>query len=179
MADPDEIALELERLAAKDKASHELDQVLAPISNEDTLWSVAERVPLSIAAAGALYRRAQEIGGSWDTARGYLALAHLFEGDPESATGLVGEGMPSTRDPILLDAWTALAEDSSERVARLGKALERVPDSLRLWRALASEALRVEDWQSARAAHEWLAVHETNVKEVERVRAILRQHGWA
>jgi hypothetical protein len=175
---PQGIVEELEELEAQDASSIELDRALVTVTDPGMLWEVAECAPLSVAIIGAIYRRAEQIGASWDTARGYLALAHLFEGDSESAVKLVGPELPRAKDPVLLDAWTALAATPEARVERLKQALTLAPDSLRRWRAMATEALRAQEFRDARRAHEWLAANEKNPRERERVQDILREYGW-
>jgi hypothetical protein len=172
------IARELAQRAAGDASSEELDSVIAGITNPEVLWAVAEEIPPEIPAMGAIYRRAQAIGASTETAIGYLALAHIFNGNDQAASALVGDDFPESGDPVLLDAWTALAEQPTERVRRLRKALEAAPHSLRLWRSLASQALQVNAPDLAREAHLWLARHETNPVQLERIQTVLRKHGW-
>lgn len=174
-----EIVDELEHLEAQDATPDVLDRALSSVTDIDTLWQIAELAAPEIRIFGALYRRALTIGASADTARGYLALAHLFQGDDQSALALVGATMPVSADPVLLDAWSALSRTSAERLERLKGALAVSPNSLRLWRACAAEALRTGELGVARKAHEWLATHETNPREVKRVRGVMKQYGWA
>lgn len=165
-------------MEAEGTSPEQMDHALARVTDESLLWEIAERVVGDVAILGAIYRHAQLIGASSDTARGYLALAHLLQGDDRSARALIGSEAPASRAPVLLDAWTALSSDVVERISRLKQALGIAPDSVRLWRALGTEALRASDLEAARTAHLWLVDHDPNPKEVKRIKGILREYGW-
>ncbi len=174
----DLIARELDQRASRAASSEELDNLAAQIPDAEMLWSVADRVAPEIPTMGAIYRRALAIEAPIETAIGYLALAHLFNGNDKAAVALIGNDFPKSLDPVLLDAWTALVEGPGKRIARIREALRAAPHSLRLWRSLASAAIQENAQDVAGEAYLWLARHETNPTELQRIEKVLRSHGW-
>jgi hypothetical protein len=176
---PRELADRLERLEAMGKSADELVDELRSVSSAESLWQVADRVVAYPAIMGAIYRRASEIGGgAEDRALGYLALAHVLDGQIDRASSLLGGIWTGSRDPVVLQAWALLAEDSTARINRLREGLRRTPDAIRLWRDLAAESLRASRMDDAREAHLWLISRETSPQEQARLREIAHQHGW-
>lgn len=178
MASVPEIADRLEHLEAAQASPAALSRVLQEVEDPETLWQLADRLAAYPGLMEALYGRAKEIGGSEETARGYLALAYLFDGQQEIPAALVRDYEAKSKDPVLLHAWAELAQDRTEVLARLKESLKRCPESLRLWRQMATEALRQNARSEAREAHRWLAAHERTEPERDRIQAILRENGW-
>ena len=173
-----EIADRLERLEARGEPTAKLVEVLRAVRDEDGLWRVADNVVAYPAIMGAVYQRASELRASEDTALGYLALSHIFAGDVDAAARILGQLPRSSRDPIVLSAWAALADDAGERVRRLEEGVSRRPDSLRLWRELATETLRSGQLERSREAHLWLLGHEQDPQQRERVAKIVEDNRW-
>lgn len=78
-----------------------------------------------------IFRRCLELGGPLERARGYLALAHIFDGDNETAQAIVPEA-GDARDPVFLSAWAQLADTPSEQLLRLRESLRKCPGDRRL-----------------------------------------------
>ena len=168
----------LERLEASGESSARLVEELRTVDDAQNLWRVAESVVGYPAIMGAIYQRASEIGALEDTALGYLALSHAFDGDDARASTILGCLPESSKDPIVLSAWAALADNSEERIRRLNQGIQRCPDALRLWRDLASETLRIGLMKRSREAHLWLLAHEENPQQRDRVAKLIENYGW-
>jgi len=169
----------LERLEAAGEPSTKLVEALRVVRDPELLWRVADSVVAYPAIMGAIYQRASELRASEDTALGYLALSHTLSGDLEAASKILGQLPRSSSDPVVLSAWAALADDDAERVRRLEGGVSRRPDSLRLWRELATETLRAGQRERSREAHLWLLAHEQDSQQRERVAKIVEDNRWA
>lgn len=131
MANAAAIAARLEELEAQEAHPSALLQVLREVPDPDQLWDVADHVVAYVPIVRMIFRRCLELGGSLERARGYLALAHLFDGDDETAHAIVAE-TGEARDPVFLSAWAQLADTPSEQLMRLREALRRCPGDRRL-----------------------------------------------
>ena len=131
MTNTAELAARLEELEAQDAHPSDILEVLRSVAEPGQLWEIADRVPAYLPIARMIFRRCLELGGPLETARGYLALAHIFDGDEETAMAIVSDAGDSG-DPVLLSAWTQLAETPSEWMRRLRQALQRCPGDTRL-----------------------------------------------
>jgi len=175
----EELADRLERLEAGGEPTTKLVETLRVVRDAEQLWRVADSVVAYPSIMGAIYQRASELRASEDTALGYLALSHTLGGDLEAASKILGQLPRSSRDPVVMSAWAALADDDVERIERLEEGVKRRPDSVRLWRQLATETLRAGQLDRAREAHLWLLTHERDPQQRERVAEIVKQHRWA
>ncbi len=126
-----EIVSRLEELEAEDAHPSRLLGVLDAVQEPAHLWDIAERVTPYIPIMRMIFRRAHQLGASADRARGYLALAYIFDGDDETASAIVADPQEST-DPVLLSAWAHLSDDSGETLTRLQYAMSRCPSDARL-----------------------------------------------
>ena len=174
----EELADRLEKLEAAGESTNALVEALRVLRDPLLLWRVADSVVPYPRIMGAIYQRASELGASEDTALGYLALSHIFDGDMEAAAKILGSLPLSGRDPVVLAAWVLLGNGISEQIDRLEEGLKRCPGSIRLWRMLATEALRAGHLDKAREAHLWLFTHEVDDRERDRVAKIISEHRW-
>jgi hypothetical protein len=179
MSRPAEIAERLELLEAGDADAAALLEALREVPDAASLWEVADWVVPYVPIMEAVRLRARELGASDETARGYLAHAFGFDGDDAAAEALAGRAAEEgSRDPVLLDAWIGLVPTPEEALSRARLALERAPDSLRLYRRLANTALRSGAMDDAREAHRWLLAHETHPVEKARLKEVMAEYGW-
>lgn len=174
-----QLAEHLERLEAAGEPTTKLVEVLRAVDDPEMLWRVADGVVAYPTILGAIYQRASELGASEDTALGYLALAHTLSGDLEAASRILGQLPLSSSDPVVISAWAALGDDNAERIQRLEEGVRRLPNSLRLWRQLATETFRAGRLGRSREAHLWLLAHEEDAQQRERVAKVLEDNGWA
>lgn len=172
------LAERLESLDARDAPNGEFDAELSHVSEPELLLRVAELCLHSTAIAAALYRRGMALGAPEETLRGFLALACIFEGDPESASQLLGGFVATSSDEVLLSAWANLDDEPGEVTRRLVEGLSRCPNSLRLYRQLADHSLRVKRLDLAKRAHQWLFENEPSDGQRERVRQVMLDFGW-
>lgn len=128
---PSEIVSRLEELEAEDAHQSRLLDVLGAVQEPSHLWDIAERVTPYIPIMRMIFRRAVQLGASADRARGYLALSYIFDGDDETASAIVADPQEST-DPVLLNAWAHLSDDSEVVLSRLRYAMSRCPTDTRL-----------------------------------------------
>lgn len=174
----EELADRLERLEASSEPTISLVEALRAVHDPALLWRVADRVVAYPGIMGAIYQRASELQASEDTALGYLALSHTLSGDLDAASKILGQLPKSSCDAVVMSAWAVLAQDDAERVRRLEEGLRRCPHSVRLWRELATETLRVGQLERSREAHLWLLAHEGDPQQRERVAKIVEDQRW-
>lgn len=170
------LASRLETLEANGASSAEILGVLRQVEKADQLWSLADGVAPYLPIMRMVYRRAIELGASEERARAHLASAHAFSGDSETAMALVGRADESATDDVLLDMWAVLGSEASSVSARLLKALERCPESLRLRRRLLSEALGSKDERLASELIAELLRDETDPDERQRLHQIKSEY---
>ena len=167
-----DLASRLETLEAADANAAEILEVLRQVENAEQLWMVADGVAPYLPIMRMVYRRALELGASEERARAHLASAHAFSGDSETAMALVVRADESATDDVLLEVWAVLGPEPSSVRARLLKALQRCPDSLRLRRRLLSEALTSKDERCASELIADLLRDETDPDERQRLHRI-------
>jgi hypothetical protein len=173
-----DLASRLEMLEAADASSAEILPVLRQIDTPEQLWHLADGVAPYLPIMRMIYRRALELGSSDERARAYLASAHAFSGDPETAMAIVARADESATDDVLLEVWAVLAQEPSALRTRLEKALKRCPDSIRLRRRLLAEAMRTMDESCAKDVLADLIRDETDRDERQRLLQIKQVNGW-
>ena len=150
------------RLEKAERANADEKEILAILREVDSLeelWEIADRVVPYLPIVSAVGERARELGGSDERARGYLALAFLFEGEQDAAEEVLKGVSPSTTDSVLLQAWALSAETAQQRLDRLTEAIARADEPLRLWRDLHNVALLAGRGDKIAEAEAWLADH--------------------
>lgn len=167
-----DIASRLEALEAAAADTSEMLVVLRQVGSPERLWDVAAAVVPYVPIMRMIYRRALEIGASEERARAYLASAHAFSGDNETASAIVAGAGDTATDDLMLETWAVLAEDPISVTERLRLGLQRRPESLRLRRRLLSEAMRNNDDACAKEVLASLLRDETDRAERERLRSI-------
>lgn len=152
--------------------------VLRRIDDPNALFDVAGDCVHSLNAMRMIYRRAEELKAAGDRARGFLALAHLFAGDDETAKAIIGSLPPHCTDSVLWQAWSLTTWDVDVQIQRLLAGIENCPNPKRLWQQLATTALDAGRDSEAARAHQWLMQHENDPGEVQRLRQVMSKRGW-